>query len=104
MSSPKKPRGVVARIARGVMWTLLSAVVLIGLLVGVGVFRYQRVMNTSSIGVYSYAWSVTKSLAFDQEALGDWSRFEHKYDAQISNDEDAVKDANEMLATLHDPF
>jgi carboxyl-terminal processing protease len=104
MGPSKKPRGLVARIARGVMWTLVSGIVLIGLLGAAGFVFYQRTMNTDSLGVYEYAWRATKAYAFDQEALGDWKSFEHKYDAQIKNDDDAVKDANEMLATLHDPY
>src|SRR5437868_1830868 len=104
MVPEKQRRGWLARLVRGVLWTLLTAVVLIGLLGAAGVVFYQRTMNTTSVALYHYVWQATGDRAFDQNGLGDWKSFEHKYDYQIQNDEDAVKDANEMLGTLHDPF
>lgn len=54
--------------------------------------------------LYHRTWEATGQHIYDPQALANWKSFEHKYDAQIKTDEDAIKYSNEMLKSLDDPF
>jgi carboxyl-terminal processing protease len=54
--------------------------------------------------LYHTAWEVVGQNFYDQQKLDDWKSWEHKYDGQLSTEEDAEKAVNEMLKSLDDPF
>ena len=62
--------------------------------------------STSPIGLYHAAWEKAQQLAYDQTKVNTprFAALEHKYDAMIKTDADAVKYANEMLDELDDHY
>ncbi len=79
-------------------WTafLLAFILAFGIL-----FRPQ---GPSPVDTYHAAWQAVPAYIFDQDALKDWQSWEHRYDSRIHSQADAVKYANEMLASLHDQY
>lgn len=54
--------------------------------------------------LYHRTWQAAEQNIYDPQTLSNWKSYEHKYDAQIKTNEDAVKYANEMLKAIDDPF
>ncbi len=84
-------------------WRFITLTILFSALYVGQFWFFQKVWCTPQ-DLYHRVWANTQSNLFDQAALKDWSTYEHKYDARIHNHDDAIKFANEMLATLNDPF
>lgn len=69
----------------------------------VGYFWYNHLFATPA-GLYHRVWQAVKDYYYDKSALHDWDKFEHRYDHQIRNNDDAIKYANKMLSTFGDPY
>lgn len=69
----------------------------------VAYFWYSH-LYSSPVDLYHQAWLATRDHLYDRDALKNWGQYEHKYDSQIKNQADAIKYANEAIATLDDPF
>ncbi len=52
--------------------------------------------------LYHNTWQAVKDNVYDQSKLANWDDWEHKYDAQIKTDEDAIRYATEMVESLKD--
>src|SRR5262249_38086714 len=57
-----------------------------------------------AVALYHQIWETARSEYHDVSGLANWSQWEHKYDAQIKSDADAITYANQMLATLNDQY
>lgn len=53
--------------------------------------------------LYHRTWETVRVNYYDQDKLRDWAQWEHKYDDQIHTEEDAIRFAREMVASLNDP-
>lgn len=84
-------------------WRFITLAILFSALYVGQFWFFQKVWCTPQ-DLYHRVWANIQSNFFDQAALKDWLTYEHKYDARIHNHDDAIKYANEMLATLNDPF
>lgn len=60
--------------------------------------------QVTPIELYHCAWETASKLAYTIPNLKEWKSWENKFDQQIKSDEDALKFANEMLATLGDRY
>lgn len=54
--------------------------------------------------LYHRTWQAVRVNYYDQDKLRDWAQWEHKYDEQIHTEEDALRFAREMVASLNDPY
>ncbi|MDZ4837882.1 MAG: S41 family peptidase [Candidatus Melainabacteria bacterium] len=54
--------------------------------------------------VYHRAYQAAPAFLYDPGEMKNWEQWEHKFDADIATDDDAVRHANEMLKSLNDPF
>lgn len=80
---------------------------LVLLVTGVGTYwgRYYLADPTAtSVEVYHNTWRIARDNIYDQTRLKNWDSWEHKYDSQIKTDEDALRFANEMLASLDEEY
>ena len=84
-------------------WRFISLAIFLSALYVGQFWFFQKVWCTPQ-DLYHRVWATTQSNLFNQLALKDWPAYEHKYDQRIKNHDDAIKFANEMLATLDDPF
>jgi carboxyl-terminal processing protease len=50
--------------------------------------------------LYHEAWEKTGARFYNTDLLSDWAQWEHRFDAQINNVDDAVQHANTMLGSL----
>ncbi len=69
----------------------------------VGYFWYHYLFATP-VDLYHRTWDACKQNIFDKAALKDWSRYEHRFDRLIKNDDDALRYANQMLQSIGDPY
>lgn len=84
----------------------LRRVIWIGLLLAtayVSWFWYDQ-LYCAPVDFYHRVWKLARDNVYNPEKLKNWDVWEHKFDSQIKNDEDSVKYANEMLASLKDPY
>lgn len=58
--------------------------------------------STTPENLYKIVYRVAPAYLY--ETTANWSQWEHRYDGRIKTDADAVKFANEMLASLNDPY
>ncbi|MBY0359635.1 MAG: PDZ domain-containing protein [Candidatus Obscuribacterales bacterium] len=54
--------------------------------------------------LYHNAWQAVRDNIYDQDRLKDWDLWEHKFDAEIKTDADALHYARQMTASLEDPY
>ncbi len=54
--------------------------------------------------LYHHTWEVTQNYVLDPASLKDWDQWKHKFDDQIKSDEDAIRYANQMLASIGDRY
>lgn len=66
----------------------------------------KTVDNASQRGraLYHAIWALVNVTFFDTKRLAGWGSYEHKFDAQIVDEETALKFADEMLASLGDTY
>ena len=60
--------------------------------------------NPAPIGLYHDVWRLVLENIWDTDRLADWDSWQHKYDAVIQTEADAVRCAEEMLLTLGDKY
>jgi len=84
-------------------WRFLTLALLFAALYVGQFWFFQRVWCTPQ-ELFHRVWATTESNLFNQAALKHWPEYEHKYDGLIHSHDDAIKYANQMLATLDDPF
>jgi len=58
----------------------------------------------SGRSLYHRIWELANDNIFDVEKLAGWKRWKHRFDRQIRTHDDAVRFANQALATLGDRF
>jgi C-terminal processing protease CtpA/Prc len=54
--------------------------------------------------VYQKVWQLTHDNLFDVDKLADWKRWQHRFDHQINSHDDAIRYANQALASLGDRY
>lgn len=97
-------RGLVYRLATG-GGLLLLATMLAAATVLLSYAHYFAVdPKVTPIELYHNTWRVAKDNIYDQSKLKNWDQWEHKYDAQIKTEEDALRYANEMVAALNESY
>lgn len=79
----------------------LTAVVLLG--VAISMHFAALYLAPTPHQLYHITWESLPHLTYDQSKLKNWDDWEHKFDDKIKTHEDAVKYANEMIASLDDP-
>lgn len=95
---PKSSSQSAARLRIRVIWTsLLLATAYVGW------FWYDQFYCTP-LEFYHRVWVNARDYVFSPEKLKNWNTWEHKFDSQIKSDEDSVTLANQMLASLKDPY
>ena len=61
--------------------------------------------RSQPLETYHRAWQLVKDNYFDSNFNGrNWNEFEHKFDGQIKNNQDAYKCIKVMLESLNDPY
>jgi C-terminal processing protease CtpA/Prc len=62
--------------------------------------------SASSLGreLYHAIWEFVGTTFFDTSRLADWPSWEHRFDEQITDEESALRFADEMLASLNDTY
>ena len=61
--------------------------------------------RSQPVETYHRAWQLVKDNYFDSNFNGrNWNEFEHKFDGQIKNNQDAYKCIKVMLESLNDPY
>src|SRR5262249_40566223 len=99
-----KRRGFVFRLATG---CALSALVLLLTVITITlsyVDYYAVDRKVTPVELYHNAWKVAKDNIYDQSKLKDWDKWEHKYDDSIKTDDDALRYAREMIASLNESY
>lgn len=95
-----KRKGVIARFLQGVGLIALAGFLFFA---AVGVQIAQIYFAPTPLQLYHTTWEAVPELHLTKVDSKKWAEFEHKFDNQIHTREDAVKFANEMIATLDDP-
>jgi len=54
--------------------------------------------------LYHAVWEVVGANFFDKKRLADWPSWEHRFDGQILDEENALTYCDQMLASLNDPY
>lgn len=54
--------------------------------------------------LYHRTWQTVRVNYYDPSKLQNWDEWEHKFDDKIKTEEDALRYAREMVASLNDPF
>lgn len=65
---------------------------------------FVAVPATAPQELYHRAWLMARDNIHDQSKLKDWAAWEHKFDGQIKTDEDALRFADEMIASLDEKY
>lgn len=66
--------------------------------------RLKSMLPASPRQLYHHVWLAVPYFFHDIDKLKDWQEWEHKFDADIATDADAIRFANEMIASLGDPY
>jgi C-terminal peptidase prc len=87
---------------------LLSLTTAVFLVVALALYVLPAVIpglqHATPVQLYHKTWAEARADAYDQGNYKDWDKWEHKFDGQIKTDADAVKYANEMLASTGDHY
>lgn len=93
------------------IYSILLKTIVVASLVGVSsigslpVAGVEEPKSSTPIQLYAQVWNVIKSSYYDPTYNGqDWGRWEHKYDKQLNDMEDARKAVETMLASLGDRY
>lgn len=54
--------------------------------------------------LYHNTWQAVRDNIYDQSKLADWDAWEHKFDAKIKTEDDAIAYARQMVDSLEDPY
>lgn len=74
-------------------------------LVGAGAFYlYDSYFYATPVELYHRTWDMTQRMIYDPATLNDWKKWEHRFDNEIVTNDDAVKKANEMIASINDRY
>lgn len=92
--------GILARVLTGLG---LGAAALF-LFAFAGLLYLVTQMHVTPVELYHQTWEEVRDNAYDPKTLKDWDQWEHKYDAQIKTDDDAIKYANEMIESTGDHY
>ncbi|MFA7339816.1 MAG: S41 family peptidase [Candidatus Obscuribacterales bacterium] len=101
--------GISLRVAKSTLTRLISGISLrvakitLALTALASKLRPQTEQVTP-IELYHCTWETASSIAYTIHNLKEWKTWEHKFDSQIKTNEDAIKLANEMLATIGDQY
>ncbi len=60
--------------------------------------------KVTPVELYHNTWKVARDNLYDQSKLKDWEQWEHKYDDQIKTEADALRYAQEMIASLNESY
>src|SRR5215470_1585092 len=99
-----KRRGVLFRFVSALGLLLATIALIIANVVLMYAVYYTVNPNVSPQQLYHRVWQLTKDNAYYRDRLGDWDKWEHKYDREIHSDADAIRFAGEMIKELHDPY
>lgn len=96
-----KRKGAFARVLQG-----LGLLALAGFLffAAVGVQIAQIYLAPTPLQLYHAAWETVPEMHLTKVDPEKWAEFEHKFDDKIHSRDDAIKFANEMIASLDDPY
>ena len=102
---PQSTRHPALRILIKVVQTLFLSVLAIAfLLVAISLYVIPGLTHVTPQELYHKTWAEARADAYDQGNYKDWAQWEHKFDGQIKSDADAVKFANQMLASTGDHY
>lgn len=105
---PKAPPPRWRRIlSRTFKWSAISGILalVVVLTLALNAFNYYAIDPVvSPRELYHRTWETVRVNYYDQSKLQDWAQWEHKYDDQIKTEEDALRFAREMVASLNDPY
>jgi carboxyl-terminal processing protease len=82
----------------------LSAVAGILLVVNLVLFVATAYFVATPEGLYHRVWRSTAEHIYDPSVLGDWKQWEHKYDGQMADDDDAAWAITQMLESIGDRY
>jgi carboxyl-terminal processing protease len=91
-------------LVRGVQTTLLGAAATVLFVIAFALFLLPSMRHLSPQELYHRTWAEARADAYDTGNYKDWDQWEHKFDGQIKTDDDAIKDANEMLRSTGDHY
>ncbi len=90
---------------RGALSSLgLGATVVVLLVFNLVLFLASTYFVATPEGLYHRVWQSTQEHIYDPTALGDWSKWEHKYDGQLPDDDVAAEKITEMLESVGDRY
>ena len=104
MSSQENKRTLGQKVMRGLKIFGIGLSVMIVLAGAAGFYLYDQYFYGTPVELYHRTWVMTQRSIFDPKDLKDWDQWEHKFDNEIVTDADAVKRANEMLASAKDRY
>lgn len=93
-------KGIVARFLQGVGLSLLAVVLFFA---AVSIQLTQLYVAPTPHQLYHVTWEALPTLHYKTVDPEKWAEFEHKFDDKIVTHEDAIRYANEMIATFDDP-
>lgn len=94
-------------LSRTFKWSAISGLLALAvvLTVALNAFNYYAIDPVvTPRELYHRTWETVRVNYYDQSKLQDWAQWEHKYDDQIKTEEDALRFAREMVASLEDPY
>ncbi|MBX9570101.1 MAG: PDZ domain-containing protein [Candidatus Obscuribacterales bacterium] len=104
MSSQKNERTLGQKVMRGLKIAGIGLSVMLVLAGAAGFYLYDQYFYATPVELYHRTWDTAQRSIYDPKDLGDWKQWEHKFDSEIVTNEDAVKRANEMLASAKDRY
>src|SRR5215471_3372342 len=54
--------------------------------------------------LYHRVWAETANRIYDPATLGDWGKWERKFDGRLNTSDKAATTINEMLGSIHDQY
>lgn len=101
---PPRWRRILTRTLKVSAITTLMTLVL-AMMLGLQIFQYYAVDPVvAPREMYHRTWQAVRVNYFDPSRLKNWDEWEHKFDAEIKTDEDAIKYARIMLESIGDPY
>lgn len=66
--------------------------------------KKNRRASLSGRQLYRAIWQTAGTIFYDRERLAAWGTWEHRFDRRIKDDQSAIAFAEQMLASLQDPY
>lgn len=104
MSSQNNERTLGQKVMRGLKIVGIGLSVMLVLAGAAGFYLYDQYFYATPVELYHRVWDMAQRSIYDPKDLHDWKQWEHKFDSEIVTNEDAVKRANEMLASAKDRY